>query len=153
MRSRLWAAAFFIFGAAAGCGGFVESDDQIARATIGQAGGALHLQTVSLAVPAHALTNTVTLSLRRAAFDTPSGPAYTLEPATALFDAAAPATLSIGYDAAAYPHPVEVFVGMYTGTAWHMLPAAGAAEVGVAHATLTHTGTFGVLHCPGGVCP
>jgi hypothetical protein len=102
-------------------------------------------------VPAHALAHTTTLSVSRAPTDAPDGPAYVLEPATAAF--AAPATLTLTYDAAVYPHPVEVFVATFTGSAWHQLPAAGPVESGAAHATTTHAGTFGLVHCPGGVCP
>jgi hypothetical protein len=139
--------------AAGGCGSFVESNDTTARLTVGPTGGALHLEAFSLSVPPHALAHTVTLAVHRAAFDAPDGPAFVLEPADATFDAAAPATLSLAYDAATYQHPVEVFVASFTGAAWHMLPAAGTVEVGVAHASVSHAGTFGVIHCPGGTCP
>jgi hypothetical protein len=138
---------------AAGCGSFVESSDSTARLTVGPTGGALHLDAFSLTVPPDALVHTVTLAVHRATFDAPDGHAFVLEPADALFAAAAPATVSLAYDATVYPHPVEVFVATFTGTAWHLLPAAGAAEVGVAHASLTQAGTFGLIHCPGGVCP
>src|SRR5262245_14379840 len=149
MRSRL----MILLGCAAalgGCGSFVESNDQISRATLGEAGGALQLDAFSLDVPAHALTGTVTLSLRHASFEAPDGHAYVLEPADAAFDVGAPGAITIAYDAAVYPHPSEIFVAAYTGSDWHMLPAAGAAEPGAAHATTTHAGTFGLVHCPGG---
>src|SRR5262245_14869531 len=119
---------------AAGCGSFVESNDEIARATIGAGGGALTLESFALAVPPHALTHDVTLSVSRATFEAPDGHAYALDPADAIFDMAAPATITITYDAAMFPHPVEVFVALYTGGAWHALPAAGTPEAGAAHA-------------------
>jgi hypothetical protein len=135
------------------CGGFVESDGRVERATLDGAGGALRLEALSVAVPPHALSGPVTLTLRRARVDAPSGPGYELGPPTAAFDGAAPATLELAYDAAVFPHPVEVFVAAYASGVWHQLPAAGAATSGVARATTTHAGTFGLVHCPGGSCP
>jgi hypothetical protein len=138
---------------AAGCGSFVESNDQIMRATIGASGGALTLGSFSLDVPPHALLHDVTLSVSRASFEAPDGHAYAVDPPDTAFAAAVPVTITITYDAAAFPHPVEVFVATYTGAAWHALPAAGTPEAGAARATTTHTGTFGIMHCAGGVCP
>ena len=158
MRSRTsargqQAVLLVVAAVVAGCGTFVESNDQVARGTVGQSGGALKLDAFSIAVPADSLDHTVTLSVSRAAFDAPSGHAFTVDPADVVFATTAPATISIAYDAAVYQHPSEVFVAMLTGATWHMQPAAGTAEAGVAHASTTHTGTFGVVVCPGGVCP
>jgi hypothetical protein len=140
-------------GVLPGCGSFVESDNQIARVTVDATGGALHLDAFSLTIPPHAVSRVVTLSVRHAGIEAPIGHAYQLDPSDAVFDAAAPATISIAYDPAAYPHPSEILVVTYTGTAWHALAPAGTPEVGVAHGSTTHTGTFGVMQCPGGVCP
>lgn len=137
----------------AGCGSFVESDDKTVRATIGATGGALHLDGLSVVVPVHALVHTVTLSLSHPTFESPNGHAYVLDPPDTVFDVAAPAMVTIAYDAATYQHPSEVFVATYMGGTWHSLPAAGTPEGGAAHATTTHAGTFGLINCPGGVCP
>ena len=153
MRSdrHLARAALLACALAAGCGDFVESNGEVVRATLGDAGGALRLESFSLDVPAHALPHTTTLTVSRASVAAPDGPAFVVEPAGAVF--AVPATVTITYDAAVYPHPVEVLVAMYTGTTWHSMPLAGTAQGGVARATTTHTGTFGIAHCPGGICP
>jgi hypothetical protein len=154
---RTWSATVSLLVAlvpfGSGCGGFVESNEAIARATIDDRGGTLHLEGFSLTVPAHALGHAVTLSLHRARTEAPASSAYELEPAGTTFDVAAPAEVAIHYDATSYPHLPEVFVALQQGTVWHPLPPSGASVAGEAHATTTTVGTFGVIVCPGGTCP
>jgi hypothetical protein len=156
--ARAWSrtAALLIAGACAplGCGGFVESGGGVTRLTVGAEGGTLATSGLTLVVPPHALTATVTLSAHRAAGDSPAGSAFTIEPADVGFDPLTPAEVTLDYDATAHAHPSEVFAAVSAAGGWHALPrpAGDPGTAGLAHGVTTTLGTFGVLDCPGGVC-
>jgi len=153
---RTGAALLLICGLGlAACGGFVESGGGVARLTVGTEGGTLTLDGFALVVPPHALGGTVTLSAHRAATDAPAGPAFVVEPADTMFDAVAPAELALNYDGALHTHAAEVFVAVFAAGGWHMLaaPTGHTPTLGSAHGLATTGGTFGVVECPGGVCP
>jgi hypothetical protein len=139
----------------AACGGFVESGGGVARLTVGTEGGTLALDGFALVVPPHALGETRTLSAHRASTDAPAGPAFVVEPADVAFDAVAPAEVALAYDGVLHPHAAEVFVAVSTAGGWHVLaaPPAHTPTLGSAHGLTATGGTFGVVECPGGVCP
>lgn len=137
------------------CGDFVESSDDIKRLTVGEEGGTLALDTFALVVPAHALDHTVTLSAQRAAMDAPAGAAFTVTSTSHVTFTAMPADVTLHYDAAIHMHPSEIYAATLVSGLWHRLarPATDAGTPGVARGVTTEVGTFGVIDCPGGVCP
>ena len=160
MRSELhtWSViGMFVVGlsAGAGCGDFVESNDDVKRLTVGAEGGTLAIDTFALVVPPHALDHTVTLSAHRETTDAPAGPAFTVgstEPVT--FPSIA-AEVTLHYDATVHMHPPDVYAATLVSGVWHQLarPAGDPGTAGVAHGVTNAVGTFGVIDCPGGVCP
>jgi hypothetical protein len=159
MRSkrRSWTNAFVVLLTAAGlgCGGFVESGDDVKRLTVGAEGGTLSNAEFALVVPPHALDHTVTLSARRAAVDAPAGPAFTVSSTDHVTFLSVPADVAVGYDASVHIHPAEVFAAIQVADVWHALarPAGDPGTAGAAHGVTTEVGTFGVIDCPGGICP
>ena len=148
-------ASLIALGGTPACGDFVESGGAVTRLTVGTVGGTLATDQLALNVPVHALTTTVTLTAARAGTDAPASRAYTVGPDHVTFDGAAPAEVTIHYDGALHPHPVDVFAAVQTGGAWHVLtrPAGDTGTAGVARGVTTMTGTFGAIDCPAGVCP
>ena len=141
--------------AVAACGGFVESGGGVARLTVGAEGGMLELESFALVVPPHALAATVTLSVHRAPTDAPAGPAFVVEPADVTFAIAPAAEVRLPYDATLYPHATEVYAAVSLADGWHILatPPGDTPTLGSAHGLTTNGGTFGVINCPGGICP
>jgi len=148
-----WILALAIAGP--GCGGFVESGDDVRRLTVGEGGGTLAIDEFALVVPPHALAHTVTLSAHREETDAPAGPAFTIGSADHVTFPSVAATVKLHYDAAVHPHPAEVFVAVLVSNVWHRLdpPASDPHTPGVAQGETTEIGTFGVIECPGGTCP
>jgi hypothetical protein len=138
-----------------GCGGFVESGDGVQRLTVGAEGGTLAMGDFTLVVPPHALDHTVTLSVNRETMDAPAGPAFTVRSISYVTFSSIAADVTLHYDAAVHTHPADVFVGTLASGVWHRLtrPAGDPGTPGVAHGEATELGTFGVIDCPGGVCP
>jgi hypothetical protein len=138
-----------------GCGGFVESGGEVQRLTVGAEGGTLATEGFVLLVPAHALGEPVTLSAQRAVTDSPAGPAFTVGPGHVTFDPTIPADVTLHYDAAVHAHPADVFAAILAADVWHVLarPAGDSGTAGIAHGVTPGVGTFGVVDCPGGVCP
>ena len=159
MRSELrWSVVgMFVFALAAGtgCGDFVESNDDVKRLTVGTEGGTLTIDTFALVVPPHALDHTVTLSAHREATDAPAGPAFTVASTDPVTFPSIAAEVTLHYDAAVHTHPADVYAATWVSGVWHQLtrPAGDPGTAGVAHGVTTAVGTFGVIDCPGGVCP
>src|SRR5262245_46639041 len=141
--------------AAVGCGDFVESGDDVQRLTVGAEGGTLTFGEFALVVPPHALDHTVTLSAHRAAMDAPAGPAFTVDSTDHVSFASMPADVTLHYDAAVHMHPSDVYAAISVSGVWHQLPrpATDPGTSGLAHGATMDLGTFGVLDCPGGICP
>ena len=137
------------------CGGFVESGGDVKRLTVGAEGGTLATEGFALVVPPHALGEIFTLSAQRAAMDAPAGPAFTVGPGHVTFDPTIPADVTLHYDATVHAHPADVFAAILVADVWHMLarPAGDTGTAGIAHGVTPGVGTFGVVDCPGGVCP
>jgi hypothetical protein len=146
---------FALVIAASGCGGFVESGDDVQRLTVGTEGGTLAMGDFALVVPPRALAHTVTLSAHREEADAPAGPAFTVGSTEHVTFPSMAANVTLHYDAAIHTHPAEVFVAILVSNVWHRLdpPAGDPHAPGVAHGETTAIGTFGVVECPGGVCP
>ena len=160
MRSELpaWSligAFVVVLAAGAGCGDFVESSDDVKRLTVGAEGGTLTIDTFALVVPAHALDHTVTLSAHREMTDSPAGPAFTVGSTDHVTFTPVAAEVTLHYDAAVHTHPAETYAATLVSGVWHQLtrPAADPGTPGVAHGETTEVGTFGVIECPGGICP
>jgi hypothetical protein len=156
LRSRSKAGRILALAiAASGCGGFVESGGDVQRLTVGAEGGTLAIGDFALVVPPQALAHTVTLSAHREETDAPAGPAFTVgSPDIVTFSSVA-ADVTLHYDDAVHTHAAEVFVAILVSNVWHRLdpPAGDPHTPGVAHGETTEIGTFGVIECPGGVCP
>ena len=160
MHSERWtwaraAAVFFVLAAGVvACGGFVESDGSVSRLTVGAEGGRLTSGSFALAVPAHALAVTVTLSAQRVASDAPAGPAFVVGPDHVTFDIGSPAGVELAYDQALYPHVLEMFAAVLAASGWQPLATSSTAPgtPGIVRGLTTAVGTFGVINCPGGVC-
>jgi hypothetical protein len=137
------------------CGEFVESGGDVKRLTVGAEGGTLAAESFALVVPPHALAHTFTLTVQRAAIDAPAGAAFTVGPDGVTFDPTLPAEATLHYDAAVHTHPPDVFAAIADANGWHVLPrpAGDTGTAGVARGVTTQVGTFGVIDCPGGVCP
>ena len=155
LRRSLVGVFVFALAAGTGCGDFVESNDDIKRLTVGAEGGTLTIDTFALVVPPHALDHTVTLSAHREATDAPAGPAFTVASADHVTFPSIAAEVTLHYDAAVHMHPADVYAATLVSGVWHQLtrPAGDPGTSGVAHGVTTAVGTFGVIDCPGGVCP
>jgi len=142
-------------GTGAGCGDFVESGDGVQRLTVGAEGGTLTIGDFALVVPAHALDHTVTLSAHRETMDAPAGPAFTVTSTDHVSFPSIAADVTLHYDATIHMHPSDVFAATLVSGVWHQLtrPAGDPGTSGVAHGVTMDVGTFGVIDCPGGVCP
>jgi hypothetical protein len=150
-----WILTLAVAIAGPGCGGFVESGDDVQRLTVGEEGGTLAMGEFALVVPPYALAHTVTLSAHREETDAPAGPAFTVGSTAHVTFPSVAANVTLHYDAAVHTHPAEMFVAILVSNVWHPLdaPAAGSHTPGVAQGETTEIGTFGVIECPGGVCP
>ena len=156
LRTWFLTATFVVLAAGgAGCGDFVESNDDVKRLTVGAEGGTLAIETFALVVPPQALNHTVTLSARRGATDAPAGPAFTVESADHVTFPSIAAQVTLHYDATIHTSPADVFAATYVSGVWHQLtrPAGDLLAPGVANGVTMDVGTFGLVDCPGGVCP
>lgn len=157
LRAVSVTAAFVVLLAAAGagCGDFVESNDDVTRLTVGAEGGTLTIGGFALVVPPQALDRTVTLSAHREATDAPAGPAFTVSSTDPVTFPSIPADVTLHYDASIHMHPADTFAATLVSGLWHRLtrPAGDPGTAGVAHGVTMDLGTFGVIECPGGVCP
>ena len=140
---------------AAGCGDFVESGDGVQRLTVGAEGGTLTMGDLAFTVPPHGLDHTVTLSAHREATDAPAGSAFNVTSTDHVSFPTMPADVALHYDATVHMHPSDVYAATFASGVWHQLPrpAGDPGTSGVAHGVTMDVGTFGVIDCPGGVCP
>jgi hypothetical protein len=136
--------------AAAGCGDFVASDDNVSYATLDAHGGSLRLAAFSMEVPAMALNHPVTLSVHRQHGSHVSDD-YLVEPEATTFVHGV--GVRITFVPGTSPPIDELFVANVRHTPTMPLGTRTADPTGAVDGVATSGGIFAIVQCPAGVCP